>query len=293
MDLRNAIHRARRALREDGRLHLVAVSSLMVAFLCLGVALSAVGNLSRVADRVRESARMTIYLRDGAGDADVAELRAALAESHEVRSVELVTAAQAREQLAATTPSGGDLAQLPADVFPASIEVQLRPELGADHLDALALRLRRSPAVDDVETYRTFFSRLDSLLAAGRTGAAALALLVLVCVLAVVGNTIRLAVAGRRDEIEVLKLCGATDGFVRAPFLVEGAAQGLAASLLATLLLAIGWSLVRGPADATLGALAGLRLELLSPLVLVALVVSGGVAGALGSALSLRRYLAV
>jgi len=293
MDLRNAIRRARRALREDARLHLVAVSSLMVAFLCLGVALSAVGNLGRVADRVRESARMTIYLKEGASEAAVADLRASLAESHDVRAVEVVTSAEAREQLAATTPSGSTLAQLPADVFPASLEVQLAPGISRDRVDALALRLGRAEVVDDVETYRGFFTKLDALLAAGRTGAGALAILVLICVLAVVGNTIRLAVAGRRDEIEVLKLCGATDGYVRGPFLVEGAAQGLAASVLAAILLIVGWSLVRGTADSTLGALVGLRLELLSPLVLLALVFSGGVAGALGSALALRRYLVV
>lgn len=293
MDLQNAIRRARRGLREDGRLYAVAVSSLAVAFLCLGLAMSAVTNLSRLADRVRESARLTVYLREGAADADVADLRAALVETDGVRGVDLVTAAQAREELAADAPNGASLAALPADVFPASLEVKLTPGLAPNRVDSLIARVRRSPVVEDVEAYRAFFSRLDTLLAAGRTGATALALLVLLCVLAVVGNTIRLAVAGRRDEIEILKLCGATDGYVRGPFLVEGAAQGLAASLIAVLVLAIGWALLRGPVDATLGAFTGVHLELLSPLALLALVLAGGLAGVAGSALSLRRYLMV
>jgi cell division transport system permease protein len=122
---------------------------------------------------------------------------------------------------------------------------------------------------------------------------ALLALLVAVCVLAVIGNTIRLAVANRKSEIEVLKLCGATDAFVRGPFVLEGAAQAMCAALLSLLLMVIAFFAVRGQIEDTVSAITGVRAVFLDPLWAIAMVAGGGLVGAMGSALSLRRYLSI
>jgi cell division transport system permease protein len=293
MDLHTAFLRARRGFREDAKLYAVAVSSLAVAFLCLAAALLAITNLSAMASRWSRSGRMTVYLRDGAPEADVQQLRATLAEVPDVSAVTLLSAAGAREQFVRDANVGGELAGLPADAFPASLEVTLRLGTPPARADEIAARVGRAGVVESVETYRAFFQQLESLVLAGRTTAGIVALLVLICVLAVVGNTIRLAVAGRRDEIEVLKLCGATDGFVRGPFLVEGALQGFTAALVAVLLLGLGYAVLRGQLDGTLSALTGVRAVFLDPVISLAIVVGGGLAGVLGSAVSLRRYLVV
>lgn len=293
MDLHTAFLRARRGFREDAKLYAVAVSSLAVAFLCLAGALLVMTNLSSMASRWSRSGRMTVYLRDGAPDDDVERLRATLVEVREVRAVTLLSAAEARAQFARDANVGGALAGLPADAFPASLEVTLRDGTSSARADEIAARVGHVAAVEGVETYRAFFQKLETLVLSGRTAAAVVALLVLICVLAVVGNTIRLAVAGRRDEIEVLKLCGATDGFVRGPFLVEGALQGFTAALVAVLLLGGGYAALHTQLDGTLAALTGVRAAFLDPSIVVAIVLGGGLAGGLGSAASLRRYLAV
>jgi cell division transport system permease protein len=278
-------------MREDVRLHLVAVSSLTVAFLCFAAALWVLGNLSAVADALGRSARMSIYLRDGASPEDIDRLRATLEALPEVRSAEHVTPERAREELA----RGGDreLATLPANVFPASIEVTLQTGTGTARLAALAQRVERYGAVEDVETYQGFFGRLDTLLTTGRWASTGLGVLVLLCALFVVGSTIRLAIAGRRDEIEVLKLCGASNAFVRGPFLIEGAVQGTLSALLAIALLFAVFIGVRESLDATALGLAGVRTAFLHPAIAIALVAGGGLLGAAGSAMSLRRYLTV
>jgi cell division transport system permease protein len=120
-----------------------------------------------------------------------------------------------------------------------------------------------------------------------------LALLVVVCVIAVIGNTIRLAVGNRRREIEVLKLCGATDAYVRNPFLFEGVLQGVVSATVAMLLLLIAYLATRGYIEATLSTLTGVHPTFLSASTVLAVICAAGVAGALGSALSLRRYLQV
>jgi cell division transport system permease protein len=191
------------------------------------------------------------------------------------------------------TDVAGDLGELPADVFPASLEVTLVGGIPVQRLSDIAARVERFGAVDEVESYGGWFSRLESLITAGRGIALALCLLVVVCVIAVVGNTIRLAVAGRRDEIEVMKLCGATDGFVRRPFVVEGAAQGFAAALFSLVLLLLGYLVLRSQVNDTVAALSGVSAVFLHPGIMAALLLGGAAVGALGSALSLRRYLTV
>ena len=293
MDLHTAFLRARRGFREDAKLYAVAVSSLAVAFLCLATALLAITNLSAMAERWSRSGRMTVYIRDGAPDADVQALRTTLAELPEVSSATALSAAEAREQFVRDANVGGELAGLPADAFPSSIEVTLRTGVTAARGDEIAARVGHVAAVEGVETYRAFFQKLESLVLAGRTTAGVVALLVLICVLAIVGNTIRLAVAGRRDEIEVLKLCGATDNFVRGPFLVEGALQGFTAALVAVVFLGVCYAMLHAQLDGTIAALTGVREAFLNPAVVVTLILGGGVAGVIASAASLRRYLTV
>lgn len=293
MDLSTLIARARRGLREELRLYLVAISSLSVAFLCLGGALLAIANLSKMAEHWGRSGRMTVYLSEDAQPSDVAQLRVVLEGLPEVASVAHVTAEAARQQFVEQSDLGADVATLPVDVFPASLEVVLLEGVVIQRADAISQRVARFRGVAEVESYRGWFERLESLVRTGRAVAVMLALLVTLCVIAVISNTIRLAVARRKQEIEVMKLCGATNAFVRGPFLLEGVFQGAVASLLAIAVLVAGFLVVRGDADTTLAAITGVRFTFLSPLVLVSLVLGGGFVGALGSALSLRRYLAV
>jgi len=293
MDLKSAITRAQRGFREEIRLYLVAVSSISVAFLCLAAALLAQANLRAVAERWGESSRMTVYLRDGASAEDVAQLQVVLSSLAEVGSVEHLTSEMARAQFLEQSDVGADLASLPVEAFPPSVEVTLRAGTSADRVSAIAARVTQFRGVSDVETYRGWFERLDSLLTAGRGVAGGLAVLVGLCVLAVISNTIRLAVARRREEIEVMKLCGATDGFVRGPFVLEGTFQGFVSAVLAVVVLMIGYFALRSDVDSTIVALTGGHSVFIEPWLLVALVVGGGGIGAAGSALSLRRYLSV
>ncbi len=293
MDFKSAMRRAQRGFREDARLYIVAISSLTVAFLCLGAALLGIENLSTVADRWGQSGRVTIYLRDGASNSDVEQLKLLLEGLPEVRGVTHLTGADARREFLSQTESGSALSGLPADAFPASLEANLESGSSMERVDAIVARVVRFRAVEDVETYRGWFQRLEELLSTGRLVSGALAALVMVCVLAVVGNTIRLLVAGRRREIEVMKLCGATDGFVRGPFLIEGAIQGLAGAILSLLLMGVAFASIRGPLDSTVSALTGVPAVFLSPGLILAILVGGATVGVAGSALSLRRYLAV
>lgn len=293
MDFKAILRRAKRGLREELRLYLVAISSLSIAFLCVGGALLVNANLAQLATQWGQSGRMSIYLADDAEADDIAQLRVVLEGLPEVEGVEHLTSEQARLAFLEDADLGAELSALPAEVFPGSIEVDLVARTPTGRQAAIASQVGQFSAVTDVETYRGFFARLGGLIQAGEGLAGLLAILVALCVLAVIGNTIRLAVARRRPEIEVMKLCGATDGFVRGPFVIEGTFQGLAAALIAVLVLVASFVALRGQLDGSLAALTGVRTAFLDPWMLVALIVGGAAVGAIGSAVSVRRYLTI
>ncbi|MFT3921736.1 MAG: permease-like cell division protein FtsX [Myxococcales bacterium] len=294
MEFKSLLRRAKRGLREDAKLYGVAISSLTVAFLCLSTLLLAVVNLGSFAERWGRTHRMSVYLRDDAQNADVDRLRLVLSALPGVAQVEHLSAAAARESFLRESLNAADLTGLPADVFPASLEVEFATDASDARIQEVAAQVSAfKTAVADVDTYRSWFERLSSLLTTGRAAALVVGLLVLICVFAVVSNTIRLALASRRDEIEMLKMCGATDSFVRGPFVVEGALQGFLSALVSVVLLLTAYLLLRGQINAALVPMLGMRLSFLSPVVVVSVLVSGALTGALGSALSIRRYMSV
>ncbi len=293
MDFKNAATRAKRGFREERRLYIVAVTSLAVAFLCLGVTLLGVANLDAAAERWGQSGRLTLYLKDNADTQDIAQLRVVLEGLSDVREVVHVTPDQARQAFLADADVGADLGALPSEVFPASLEVTLGQGVSRERSESIATRLAQFHAVSDVESYRGWFEKLDGLLWGARMLTAGLAVLVVFCVIAVIGNTIRLAVARRRQEIEVMKLCGATHGFVRGPFVLEGMFQGFMAALLAVIALLVAYVSLHGYVDSSLAALTGSRVVFLSAWTMMGLLVGGALIGAAGSALSVRRYLSV
>lgn len=293
MSIRTALARARRSLRDDLGLHLVASSSLVVAFLCLGGALLAVTNLDALSERLVSDRRITVFLQSDANAGDIAQLRLVLENLDSVARIEHVTPREARHQFLQANTSSHELETLPEEAFPALIEARLAGSVDGDEVERMANRVASFAAVDSVETYRSWLSQMSSLLQTGRTVALLVALLVGCCVLAVVGNTIRLAITSRRDEIEVLKLCGATDGFVRTPFVLEGALQGVLSSGVSVLLLLCAYLVLRSHLDGALATLAGTSSVFLAPVAMLALVAGGGAMGALGSMLALRRHLGV
>jgi len=294
VELKTLYTRAKRGMREDPRLYLVAVSSLSVAFLCLSAALLGLTNLSDLAERWGRTHHMSVYLKDGAERTDVDKLLSVLRSLPAITRVDHIGPTQAREQFLREASARSSLAALPVEAFPASIEAEFGTKVDAARIEEVARKVGAfSSVVEQVDTYRIWFERLGTLLSAGRMVALALALLVVFCAFAVVSNTIRLSVTHRKEEIEMLRMCGATDGFVRGPFVVEGVLQGLIASSSAMLILTIGYYSLRSQVDAALAPLAGMRMSFLPPLVVAGIVLGGALLGACGSVLSIHRYLKV
>jgi cell division transport system permease protein len=118
-----------------------------------------------------------------------------------------------------------------------------------------------------------------------------LVLIVLASVVSVVGSTMRMALSRRRTEVEVLKMVGATDSYVRGPFVMEGAAQGGTGALLAILIMGAIHLILKDAFDGALGSLLGASPQFLPIHFCLALVVLGAGIGAMSAFASLRRLL--
>ena len=285
------VQRAIRGAKNDFRLHALGVFSVAVAFVCLGATLLAVVNVEEVRERWASLGRASVYIRRGASDADIASIERALRASDGVVSVRRVTSEEARKEIAI---AGKDpvLDALPADAFPQSLEVMTRRDVDETRLARIAAQLQTLPAVEQVETYGAWSERVGTLLMGGVTASGLLAIIVLAAVVSVVASTIRLSLQRRRIEVEVLKLVGATDSYVRRPLVLEGAAQGALGSALAIAVLGVLYLVVRSHLDVSLVALLGTAPSFLPWPTLVLGVALGTGLGALAAFVSLRRFVA-
>ena len=279
-----------RAGRSDWRLQVLTVFSLSVAFVCLAASLLVVTNVEALRDRWSRAGRATVYLKDATKEVDVGALTQALEQTEGVSRVRHVSSDEARREVVASDEA---LAALPARAFPASIEVAFDDSVTDEQLKTIALKLRALPSVESVETYERWTERLSSVLGGGVTAAACLALIVLAAVISVVASTMRLLLQRRKIEVEVLRLVGATDHFVRRPFVMEGATQGALGAGLALAMLGIMFLLVRQRFDAHLANLLGVMPSFLPWPMALGMVALGGALGAATAFFSLRRLTTV
>ena len=284
------VKRAFRGAKNDWRLHALSVFSVAVAFVCLAAALLLVVNVGQIRARWAESGRASVYLRKNATAEQVAAIERALKQSDGVTNVRIVSSEDARHELVGLT-NDPVLDALPTEAFPASLEVAIESAVAAERLGKLSTQLSALPAVESVETYGAWSDRLAALLSGGVSAALLLAGVVLAAVVSVVSSTIRMSLQRRRIEVEVMKLVGATDSYVRSPFVVEGAAQGGFGALFAILLLAVLFGIVQSHFDSNLSALLGATPVFLPWTMAVGLVASGALLGAVAAYGSLRKLL--
>lgn len=286
------LERAWRGGRNDWRLHALSVFSVAVAFICMASALLVVVNIDALRNAWARSGRTSVYLKARTTESQVRELEAALKASPAIKATRYVSEEEARREVLGATDDA-ILAKLPTQAFPASIELDIEGGPESPAVKAVLTSLSALPQVEVVQTYEAWTDRLGRLLAGGVTAAVLLATVVFGAVVSVVASTMRLTLQRRRLEVEVLKLVGATDEYVRRPFVIEGAAQGALGATLATLMLGALFLIVRSHFDGELALLIGASPAFLPWQCIALMVGTGGALGAGAAYLSLRKLLAV
>lgn len=249
-------------------------------------------NARTLSDGWQNALDFSLYLESGTTVAEAEQLRGLIAQRADVDDVRLIDADTALEEFKAGSGFGDALDYLSDNPLPHTLVIRPSPGNTEASVTLLHEELGNLPQVDVVQVDTEWVQRFLAILDIIQQAIAAGSLLLGAAIIIIIGNTIRLDIENRRDEIEVTKLIGASNAFVRRPFLYSGFWYGLSGGLLALGLIAYGLYSLKAPV-ARLAGLYSSRFEILSlGLVESAAIVGTGVLlGLLGSWLAAARHM--
>lgn len=297
---------AREALssfRRNWVMSLVATTIIYISLLLVGAFFLTSSVLNSVMGSFESKVSVQVFLKDGAAAGDVQSLQADILGMNNVDGVAYVSKAEALNRFKQRTASTPELwQQLRGNPLPASLEVKLkdpRQYLGvvkaieADPTLAKVIKNPSNPEANDIKYGQSIVENLFKFTSIVRVFAAAFLILLVVVSLVLIGNTIRLAIYARRREISIMRLVGASNWFIRTPFLMEGVLQALIGSILAMLTLLGAQAVIVPWLQSNLRflqvAVGGTTVAQLAAL----LILTGISIGLLGSGAAVRRYLKV
>jgi cell division transport system permease protein len=288
------LRRALRGARENTYLSVVSTSVIAAALTLLGVFVLGILNLRAVLGAWEQDAHVSAYLASDLAPADLEVIRARLAARPEVKEVTYVAESDARAWLAQQVPEvGPSLTEFAPGTLPASMEITLHAASARpDQLEGFIAALRELGPWTDIDYGQEWVARISTFVSLLTVMGSVLGGLIAVATLFLVGNTVHLVVNARRDELEIMRLVGATDGYILGPFVVEGAAQGLVGAGIAVGTL---WGVYKGIVlrlqDLLGPALGNGSLHFVPMAWVGGLVIGGVLLGACASAFAVRRFL--
>jgi cell division transport system permease protein len=279
-------------LRLNLLMSVTAVTTTAVCILILGIGLLVDAHVEGIVRNVGQDVAITAFFPEDVDQERIDEVVASVEGYPEVNESAYVSKEEALERFRETFADQPDIAgSISSDVLPASMEIELKDSSDSS---AVADRLRAEGFQDDEIRYpQQTVDRLNQItgyLVWGLRGATAL---FFVASVLLIFNTIRLSIFARRKEIEVMKLVGASDSFVRTPFVLEGLVQGLIGAIPAALLVVWMDSLFVGWAQQSLPFLPISSGAINAVIVLLFLLFVGALMGVAGSFFSVRRFLKV
>ncbi|MGH7481302.1 MAG: cell division protein FtsX [Longimicrobiales bacterium] len=279
-----ALRQGMAAFRRAPLLSALSIAMIGLSLFVIGVFGVVAYNLRLVIDRVESRVQIVAYLRDTAPPGEVEAMRAGVEAMPAVSDVIYISRAQALETARREL---GDLrpvfAELETNPLPASLEVGLRPgQRDAEAVRDVADRISRFDIVEDVRYGNEW---LDKVFLLRRIAAATTLVLggafALVAVL-IIGAAVRMAIYARRDEIAIMRLVGATTGFIRRPFLIEGLIAGTIGGVLALPLTYLTYDVLSRSI---------FELDWIPYAWIVAGVIAGSLLGVVASAAAVHRHL--
>lgn len=273
-------------------LSLVTLSTIAISMLILGLFSLIYLNVQQSLHQMGGELQITAYLQETISSEQAEVLRSKVADWPEVEKITYISKEQAlarfRSQL---REYAGILEGLKENPLPASLELTLMPQYGrSGNIKELSTRLGRLPGVSDVQYGRKWMAKLRVFIEVMKLVGITVGGLLLIATIFVISNTIKLTFYSRREELEIMRLVGATDFFIKAPFLIEGLLHGLGGALLAAGGLSLLVLFLFSHLDLPL-RLAVMAGSLPTGQLVAGFLGLGLLLGVLGSMVSLRRFL--
>lgn len=282
-----------------GQLSRTPVSTFMTAAV-IGIALALPTGLHVLLDNAQQlsggwqgATQISLFLKSSTTDFQARKLINRLRKLPEINEVRYISRQQALKEFKTLSGFGDALKALKENPLPAVLVIQpSTDEQSAGIAEQLLEKLKRNPEVDVAQLDMQWIKRLYAIMEIVRHGVVILTALLALAVLLVVGNTIRLAIQNRRDEIVVIKLIGGTDAFIRRPFLYNGVWYGLLGGIIAVLLITSALLIISGPVEHLTGLYKSqFELSYLGFGSIINLLMASTLLGLLGSWLAVGRHL--
>jgi len=227
-------------------IHLISIGTITISMLLFGAFMLLSMNLNNWIREWGESLSMSIYLKDGVDEKAKKEIESAIKKFKGAEIKGFITKDQAMINLKeGLGEQAGLLEGLEEMALPESFEIIFK-DRSDNSVDPKLIKssLEKMKGVDEVQYSQQWIERFEGVMDMFRVVGLAIGGLLCVAVLFIISNTIKLTIYSRRDEIEIYKLMGATDWFVKIPFLIEGATQGLLSGIAALVMLNLAYSVI-------------------------------------------------
>jgi cell division transport system permease protein len=292
--LRYIVEDALTNLRRSGWGGVASVATISVSFVIVGIFLIITGNLGALVADWKEQFQVTVFLEDNITGDQLALLRKRVQSERAVKSATYTSKAEALQQFKREMQGKESLLEgLGENPIPASLQLRVHEAYQTpEALKQLTASLSRLEGVEDVMYGQEWVDRLSSVIQVLRLLGLSVGLALGLASLLIVSNTIRLAVYARAEEIEVMRLVGASRLHIRIPFVLEGVIQGTLGAVVALLLLLGAYRATLWQIQMTPGQIFGMGVgSFLAPEWVVLMVVVGAGVGAFGSLISVGRFL--
>lgn len=281
-------------LKRAGLMTFITVSTIIVALLMMGTFMLASLNMESFMLTLQEEAMVTAFLHPDALQNEIQNLKMQITAFDEVSRIQVVTPEQAIEELF-SDPEDKKLLEtgISRDTNPLPVTFRIKLRSGHD-LDPLLAKLKKHELIESVSYGEEAFKQFQGLSELLLISSFLVTLLLGLASMFIVYNTVKLTLFMRRDEIIIMKLVGATDWFIRWPFIIEGIIHGLAGAMISSVILAFGYKFILGRLsilipffDFTIGS--DQLWKLAMKLLLMGIVL--GISGSLLSLRDLRRFV--
>lgn len=280
------------SLRHNGLMSIASVSTVALSLLILGMFLIMVLNLNHMASTLESQVQISVYLQDGMSDRDMREIGTRITKLPGVVQVNFVGKEEAMTRFKQRLGEQQGLLTVLGDSNPLPNAFEVKVDK-PDSVKPVAEAVAKFKGVENARFGQEIIEQLFTLTRMIRLFGLALIVFLALAALFIISNTIRITVFARRKEIGIMKYVGATDSFIRWPFLIEGMILGSVGAIIAVLLLIEAYTLLTGQIYEKLVFLPLIPKYPFLTYVSVLLIVTGTVIGALGSTISLRRFMKV
>ena len=273
-------------------LNLVTIITISLSILIASAFILFFVNTSDVINSWKKGLRIMAYLEPGITNAELENIKGRIRSLGDVDSIKFISRQDALGRLKSQMKHQSSLfANLTRNPLPDSLEIRMTAAIESwQKIDSLAHRIESLPRIAEVEYGQRWVGRFTHIISLFRLAGYAMGALFFMATIFIVANTIRLVIYSRRGEVEIMRLVGATDNFIRVPFYFEGLIQGALGAVIGLAMLYVAFVIVSSNIEQ--GFFPGLfRFHFLSPTIMLTIFLVSMLVGWLGCFISLKQFL--